>query len=300
MTTTEPETPLDALSTHTGRPVSRARPVTERRGSRTWDATLAGGIRVALKANTPGRQPERRDKIAELAREAKVLEALAQARAVEPGYLLAAGRWREGRWLAVRWISGTPLWTAFEPARTTGHRTPEHRELLLRTAASWAARLAALHVAGWTHADVQPTNTLIAPDGTAHLIDYALACGPDGGRDRAPYRGALTHTTAPETAAALLATDEDTHIQAGPPADIWGLGASLLWAWTGKRPVAYLADAPRRDKLTAIATGRTVDLATARPWPFPELEELINACLTPDPARRPPAHQLTRAVNTQV
>ncbi|GHJ38142.1 hypothetical protein [Streptomyces sp. TS71-3] len=148
-----------------------------------------------------------------------------------------------------------------------------------------------MHAAGWAHADVQPTNTLVIDDGAAKVIDYALACGP-GTPGRLPYRGALTHTTAPEIADAILTTSPDTHIQARPEADVWGLGASLFWCWTGQRPVAYEDRTDRMDKLRAIAKGHPVRLEQARPWAFPEFEDVVTACLNPDPAERPTAAEV--------
>lgn len=64
---------------------------------------------------------------------------------------------------------------------------PSVRPWLLGIARTWADSLAQTHAVGWAHADVQPTNTLVA-DGRAVLIDYALACGP-GDRPRAPVPG---------------------------------------------------------------------------------------------------------------
>lgn len=87
----------------------------------------------------------------------------------------------------------------------------------------------------------------------------------------------------------------DTHIQAQPAADIWSLGASLFWCWTGQRPVAYDDDLDRLEKLAAIARGTTTALRDVRPWPFPEFEDAITACLAPDPAARPTAKELTAA-----
>lgn len=162
---------------------------------------------------------------------------------------------------------------------------------MLGIARTWAESLARLHAAGWAHANVQPTNTLVA-DGRAVLIDYALACGPGDG-PRLPYRGALTHTTAPEIAASVLATSADTHVQAAPPADVWGLGASLFWCWTGHRPVTYDDAVDRPEKLRAIAEGRTLPIAGVRPWPFPEFEEVVTACLAPAPEDRPTAAAVT-------
>ncbi|MCT2593433.1 hypothetical protein LHJ74_26595 [Streptomyces sp. N2-109] len=120
----------------------------------------------------------------------------------------------------------------------------------------------------------------------------ALACGPDGATGRTPYRGALTHTTAPETAAALLGTDDTTHIQAAPAADVWSLGATLFWCWTGRRPFAYEDETDRPEKLRIIAAASPTPLRHARPWPFPELETLIAACLSGNPAKRPTAVEL--------
>lgn len=93
----------------------------------------------------------------------------------------------------------------------------------------------------------------------------------------------------------ILDTPANTHIQAQPPGDIWSLGASLFWCWTGQRPVAYDDDLDRLEKLAVITRGTTTALRDVRPWPFPEFEDAITACLAPDPAARPTAKELTAA-----
>ncbi|MET9427016.1 hypothetical protein [Streptomyces sp. NPDC003036] len=249
-----------------------------------------------MKANSPDGDAAR-DKAAELAQEDSNLVRLIGAGALNPGYRIDAGAWEGGRWLAVRWVDGIPVWRAFALARGPEADRPSVRPWLLGIARTWAERLTRMHAAGWTHADVQPTNALIANDGRAQLIDYALACGPGDGA-RLPYRGALTHTTAPEVADAILATTADTHIHAQPPADIWGLGASLFWCWTGRRPFSYEDDTPREDKLRAIVKTATLPLNDVRPWAFPEFEEAIRACLTPAPEDRPSATDLAALLTT--
>ncbi|MET8831495.1 hypothetical protein ABZX40_37300 [Streptomyces sp. NPDC004610] len=265
-------------------------PLSDRRGSRAWKVIGTRGV-VALKANNPEAAPGR-DKAAELAQEDRHLLALVDAGALSSGYRVGAGEWAGGRWLGVRWIEGTPLWTAMAPARAPEGDRRSVRSWLLDIARTWAAQLEPLHTAGWAHADVQPTNTLVTPDGCAALFDFALSCGPGTAADRLPYRGALTHTTAPEIAEAILTTPTGTHIQARPPADIWGLGASLFWCWTGQRPVPYTDDTPRRDKLRAIADGQRVRFDDARPWRFPLFEEILAACLAPVADERPTAAEL--------
>ncbi|MEU9857260.1 hypothetical protein [Streptomyces sp. NPDC047974] len=286
-----PGAALDRLKDHVGAPFT-TRLLSDRRGSRAWMIEGPKGT-VALKANTPD-DDTARDKAAEMAQEDDHLVRLTDAGALSPGYRVGAGAWDGGRWLAVRWFDGTPVWRAFALARGPEGDRPSVRPWLLGVARTWAERLAQMHTAGWAHADVQPTNTLITNEGTAAVIDYALACGP-GDRPRLPYRGALTHTTAPEIADAILSTAPDTHLQAEPPADIWGLGASLFWCWTGHRPVAYEDDAPREDKLKAIATGATLPLDDVRPWPFTGFEDVIRACLAADPADRPTAQEVAAA-----
>jgi len=286
--TLPPNEAIARLTEQLGEPIS-TQLLSDRRGSRAWKIQGPLGT-VALKANNPD-SDNARDKAAEMAQEDNHLLRLIEAGAHDPDYRVDAGRWEGGRWLAVRWIDGTPLWRALALARGPEGERASVRPWILGIARTWTEHLARMHTVGWAHADVQPTNTLVTGDGRAAVIDYALACGPRNG-PRVPYRGALTHTTAPEIATAILATPADTHIQAQPAADIWSLGASLFWCWTGHRPVDYGNDADRMDKLRAIAKGSTTALGDVRPWPFLAFEEAITACLSADPADRPAAQDL--------
>ncbi|MES4908223.1 MULTISPECIES: protein kinase [unclassified Streptomyces] len=292
---------LAAYLANIGEQITEARQVSDRRGSTAWKVATTGNT-YALKANTED-DYEGRDKRAELEREERVIAELDRLRAVPVGYLVGAGEFESGRWLAVTWAPGGPMWHTLSPARTDD--TPYARHLLLACARSMTAAVASLHGAGWVHADIQPTNMLLTQDGAATLIDYALACGPvaDGLPDletgRTPYRGALTHTTAPEIAAAVLDTVDTVHIAPTPAADVWALGASLFWCWTGHRPVPYRdPEGPRGGKLRDIAEGRTLDFASARPWPFPGFEEIVAGCLHPDPDKRPVSADLLTALKT--
>lgn len=279
------------LTEHTGEPTT-IQLLSDRRGSRAWKVQGLSGA-VAVKANTPDGE-HAHEKAAEMAQEDDHLLRLTAAGAISPDYRVSAGAWEGGRWLAVNWIDGAPLWRALSLARGPEGDRASVQPWLTGIARSWTEHLARMHTADWAHADVQPTNTLVTNDGQAAVIDYALACGP-GDRRPVPYRGALTHTTAPEIATEILSTPADTHIQAQPAADIWSLGASLFWCWTGHRPVLYDDTTDRRDKLAAIATGTTTPLRDVRPWPFPAFEDTITACLAPDPADRPTARQLATA-----
>ncbi|WP_372412079.1 protein kinase [Streptomyces luteireticuli] len=270
--------------------------VSDRRGSTAWKVTTTAGTYV-VKANTETSDGHGRDKEREIEREASVLQRLTALGAIDRTYFAAAKTSPPGaRWVAARWIDGDAMWPALAEARDED--TPAARKLLTTVTATLAEALAELHAVRFTHADVQPTNIRVTPDGTGVLLDYALACGPEEHAGRVPYRGALTHTTAPETAAELLATGERVHVQTLPPADVWALGATLFWCWTGERPVTYRdIDAGRAGMLRDIADGdRLHDLATARPWHFPQIEDLITACLADDPSARPTAAAVAQSL----
>ncbi|GAB7189066.1 hypothetical protein ATKI12_8897 [Kitasatospora sp. Ki12] len=218
-------------------------------------------------------------------REGEVLAALGA------DHYRAHGPYGDGTWLAMRWIDGTSLWDALEPAHR-GDDTPAARHAVLTAAAETAEALADLHAAGWTHGDLQPDH-VVFEDGAVRIIDLACAQGPV----QVPFyvhRGGLAHTTAPETAALIIGTTG--HIATTPEADVWSLAASLFWAWTRTPPTDYRDPQARRpDLLAGIAAGRSHDVTAVRPWPFPAFEDALLAGLAHDPGHRPSARALARS-----
>ncbi len=123
-----------------------------------------------------------------------------------------------------------------------------------------------------------------------HLVDFALAQGPRPFPSEVVYRGGLVHFTAPETAIDILATPDDQLITIDEPAEVYALAAVLHFAWTGLPPTTYTDDhAPWRDKLTDVAHGRHHDLASIRPWPWPEFENALRHALNREPEKRIPS-----------
>ncbi|MEU6403730.1 hypothetical protein [Streptomyces sp. NPDC046985] len=191
------------------------------------------------------------------------------------------GEGEGGRWLAVPWIDGQSLWEVFGPART-GDAADDQRTAMRQAARAALTALQDLHRRGWIHGDMQTQNVILTRDGGIEFIDLDSAHHPDLPLGH-PYRGGLIHVVAPELAQRLLTTGEDQHVPLTADAELFALGASLYWAWTGRRIADYRADpaGPHADLYADIAAGRFRDLTADRPWADPELEQLISAATRP-------------------
>jgi serine/threonine protein kinase len=190
-----------------------------------------------------------------------------------------------GRWLAVPWIDGRSVWEVFAPARD-GQATDDQQTAIRQTARAALAALQRLHKAGWIHGDMQTENALLAGD-AIEFIDYDNAHHPDLPLPH-PYRGGLIHVIAPELAQQLAATGEEQHVPLTAAAELFALGASLYWAWTGLRITDYRGDpaGAHADLYADIAAGHRRDLTVDRPWNDPELEQLILGSTRPEPQAR--------------
>ena len=117
----------------------------------------------------------------------------------------------------------------------------------------------------------------------AILIDLSLAARPGDGRPHAGTDG-------------YLSPEQVVGRDLSPASDVFGLGITLGEALTGDLPYGEesrwrTGTAPRR--ATRYFRRR---LATA---PAP-LAALIEACIEPDPARRPTLHQIRAALDTVI
>ncbi|MET9676420.1 hypothetical protein ABZY68_25495 [Streptomyces sp. NPDC006482] len=247
--------------------------LTGRKGSDVWQA----GEQI-IKTAVPGARGD-------LAHETAAY-ALLRDQGRHPGTLHGSGDL--GRWLALPRLDGPSLWEVFAPARE-GHATEAQRTVMRDAARASFAALAELHAAGWIHGDMQAENVIITGDGPG-FIDYDRSHHPDLEPAAAPYRGGLIHVIAPEIAAQLLATDDDTHVPLTPAAEVYALGASLYWAWTGVRITDYRGDpAGAHTELYAdIAASRRRSITTDRPWADSILETLITTATAPIPEDRRP------------
>ncbi|MFF0206055.1 protein kinase [Streptomyces sp. NPDC005017] len=270
-----PAAVLDALT-----PTAQ-RLVVNRRGSTVWEAESPRG-HYAVKAGYPieatADWPAQPWTALAPAREGAVLHRLGLDD-------LAYGEWDGGTWNYQPWHEGPDLYQLWEPCRRPDAAVQPH----ISVALGCVEALAELHGKGWAHGDVQPAHFIIGIERT-HLIDLALARGgyvPTG--YDFPFRGCLVHYEAPEIARSVLATGQAEPTQ---EADIYALGASLLISATGRRAVEYPDDAPRPVQREAVASGRRRDVKVPG-----ELGALIDTMLSHEPADRPTAYEVGKALN---
>ncbi|WP_433238114.1 serine/threonine-protein kinase [Actinomadura nitritigenes] len=154
---------------------------------------------------------------------------------------------------------------------------PQLRKVALRTAGA----LAAIHRAGIVHRDFKPANVVLGPDG-AKVIDFGIARAADALARTEPL------TTSPVGTPGYMAPEQIEDEPVGPPADVFAWGAAMVFAATGRPPFGSGPSAAVMRRVTS----RPPDLGDMEG----PLRELAARCLDKNPAARPTAPQLVRAL----
>ncbi|MGH7169564.1 MAG: serine/threonine-protein kinase [Gemmataceae bacterium] len=139
-----------------------------------------------------------------------------------------------------------------------------------------------LHERGLIHRDIKPSNLMRTPDGTLKILDLGLARWrvAAAGAEELTEAGQLMGTPdylAPEQARS--AADADIR------ADLYGLGATLIYLLTGRAPFAHRQGI--YEKLEAHRTEKPPDVRSLRPEAPPALAALLDRLLAKRPEDRP-------------
>lgn len=170
----------------------------------------------------------------------------------------------------------------------TGAAEPNEARRIL---ADVAAALSASHAKGVIHRDVRPGNVMLEQDtGRAFLTDFGLAAVRDTG---APSEARLTQTGEilgdPHYASPEQLRGEKVTAQT----DVYSLGVLGYEILTLSNP---FGSGSRHELFTAHLRGEPREL----PWDVkardPELGEILRRCLHKEPAHRPRAEEVLRAL----
>ncbi|WP_218040487.1 serine/threonine-protein kinase [Actinomadura sp. WMMB 499] len=177
-------------------------------------------------------------------------------------------------WLATAFLPSVPLRDA---VRSSGALPPDAVRYL---AAGVAEALVEIHGAGIVHRDLTPANILLAADGP-RVIDFGIA--------RALDAATITNSEAPLGAPGFMSPEQAAGDPIGPPSDVFTLGATLMFACTGREPfgggtwheqlLRLRSERPRFDRV-----------------PDEHLRALIAGCMEREPSRRPTAAQIAERI----
>jgi tetratricopeptide (TPR) repeat protein len=228
-----------------------------------------GGGEAALKL-LPQAGPEA---FARYERERRLLASLGQ----DEGFvgLLDAGRSPEGAWLVMPLVPGGTLRDRLE-------RGPLGVDETIALGIQLAKALGAAHERGVVHRDVKPENVLFASDGRALLSDLGVARHFDRLAAGASQSRSLTRSGVLVGTAGYLAPEQLADAtSAGPPADIFALGAVLHEGLAGRPAFCGATVLEMLDRLGSCAV-EPIGRAEVPAW----LEAVIVRAMARDPRAR--------------
>ncbi|WP_238696900.1 serine/threonine-protein kinase [Streptomyces sp. E5N298] len=224
-----------------------------------------GGRAVAVKVVRPDLADQREFR----RRFGREVEAARRVGGFYTAHVLDADPEADPPWLATAYIPGPSL----QQAITDQGPLPETS--LGQLAAGLAEGLAAVHACGMVHRDLKPGNVLLAEDGP-RLIDFGIA--------RAADDTLLTGTGEVIGTPGFMAPEYLMGDRAGPPSDVFALGAVLAYAATGRPPFGGGA----AQAVNYRAVHEEPDLSQL-PAAY---ARLVADCLAKDAARRPGVEEI--------
>ncbi|MFD7816500.1 serine/threonine-protein kinase [Streptomyces sp. NPDC059785] len=203
-----------------------------------------------------------------------VREALAAQAVTSGGVASVLGARTEGGrpWIATEFLAGLTLDQAVE------RYGPLDEAAVRALAASLARTLADIHATGFVHRDLKPPNTVLTSGGP-RVIDFGIA--------RPEHGLTLTTTGQIPVTPGYGAPEQVLGQRVASPADVFSLGAVLVYAATGRRAFegAHVAAVQYE---VVHGEPRTEGLS-------PALYALIAPCLAKDAAARPTPAQIAAA-----
>jgi hypothetical protein len=178
-------------------------------------------------------------------------------------------------WLATSYVAGPSL------ADEVDAHGPLSPGAVLMLAAGLAEGLVAIHSAGLVHRDLKPSNVLLAEDGP-RLIDFGIS--------RAADSSALTRTGMVMGSPGFMSPEQARGREAGPPSDVFSLGAVLAFAATGREPFGSGSG--------EVLLGRVVSGEPDTDGLPRRIRPLVELCMIKDQRRRPTAAQLLAELST--
>jgi WD40 repeat protein/tRNA A-37 threonylcarbamoyl transferase component Bud32 len=225
---------------------------------------------VALKVILAGAEAPA-EHLARLQKEAEAVAQLQHPHIVQIFEVGAAGRLP---YLALEYVGGGTLAQRISDSVQDPRATAELGEVLARA-------VQAAHERGIVHRDLKPGNILLTEQGIPKIADFGLARRLEETDTRLTQTGSVLGT--PRYMAPEQARPHSDGEQAGPPADIYALGA-IMYEMLAGRPI-FEATTPL-DTLLQVLHEEPVPLRRLRPELPRDLETIVLQCLHKETQRR--------------
>ncbi|NEC86145.1 serine/threonine-protein kinase [Streptomyces sp. SID12501] len=175
-------------------------------------------------------------------------------------------------WVATAYAAGPSLTAAITGAG------PLPLDSVRALGAGLAEALTAVHALNLVHRDVKPSNVLLTLDGPL-LIDFGIARATDG-------TASLTSTGVSVGSPGYMSPEQILGKPITGAADVFSLGAVLAYAATGRSP--FPGDSSAALLYKVVHEEPQLDGLEG------ELREVVEECLTKDPAARPAPGEVAR------
>ncbi|MFI7701258.1 serine/threonine protein kinase [Nonomuraea sp. NPDC049480] len=182
--------------------------------------------------------------------------------------VLATGVHEDRPFIVSEYVDGPSL------QQVVSQEGPRAEAALHRLAIGTATALAAIHQAGIVHRDFSPNNVLLGAEGP-RVIDFGIARALDA---------TSTITSMPVGTPAFMAPEQILAHPAGPAADMFAWASTMVFAAGGAGPF-------EAENVPAIIQ-RVLHTEPGLAGLTGPLRDLVAACLSKDPARRPTAEQV--------
>ncbi len=178
-----------------------------------------------------------------------------------------------------RWLKTRELFLVMEyvDGERLEDRCPERLGEMVSIFTQVATGLHAMHMAGFAHADIKPTNILLEKNGGLKIIDFGQSC-PLGHRK-----------TRLQGTPDFMAPEQVARQRIDHRTDVFSLGATMYWAVTGKWFKTLMPAGPAATKKIALEQYRgSLPPRELNPLVPLSLSRLIMECCESNPELRPP------------
>jgi len=168
-------------------------------------------------------------------------------------------------YLVMDWVDGLTV----EKAR------PNRLNTFLTLFGKIAVGLQAMHEAGYVHADIKPTNIMLAPRGVVKVIDFGQACPMHHRKER--IQGTPDY----------IAPEQVRRLRLDQRTDVFNLGATMYWVLTSEKYPTVIRGTDARSGISLATSDKPIAPIELNDKIPLSLSILVMECCRENPDERP-------------